>query len=183
MARNGRLPKPILIKGIYYARRRVPKDLAPLFSGEFEMRSLQTRDPVEAAGRFPSVNNEIDAKFVSMRLSHGSWPVEKSELTKALVELLNRHLVNLPEVDKRMMRFVFNHDCPPLGDFDERFDAWPVNRRTAYARQLADSVCETAGRAPLPIPVETEFRRLIETGARPRKCRVRTGRGQPLDLR
>ena len=166
MAKNGRLPKPIPIKGIYYARRRVPKDLAPHFSGEFEMRSLQTRDPVEAAASFPSVNNAINAMFASMRLSHGRWPTGTSELRMALNDMFDQHLARLNDIEKRILRFAFDQECPAMGDFDERFDLWPVARRSAFARRLADEASEKAGRAPLPIPVHTELYRLAETKLR-----------------
>jgi hypothetical protein len=42
--------------GVYYLRRRIPKDIQPLLTGigEFYERSLQTKDPREAKVRFAS---------------------------------------------------------------------------------------------------------------------------------
>jgi hypothetical protein len=86
------------------------------------MRSLQTRDPVEAAARFPTVNDAINAQFASMRLSHGSWPVDPRDLRNALGQIIDRHLASLTDTEKGMLRFAFNQESLALGDFDERFD-------------------------------------------------------------
>ena len=164
MAKNGRLPSPFPYQGLYYVRRRVPKDLRPHYKGEFFMRSLGTSSPVEAASKFPAANAAADAEFDRMRQSYGTWPVDPTALKEALVALIDQYMAALSDHDKSLLRFVFDQDSLALHEFDERFDLWPEKRRSAFARRLADEAAE--GRAPLPLPVQTELYRLAESKLR-----------------
>jgi len=49
--------------GIYWFRRRVPKDIRPLLSRGEITRTLATRDPVEAAARHRRIAAEVEAQF------------------------------------------------------------------------------------------------------------------------
>lgn len=164
MAKNGRLPTPFLYQGLYYLRRRVPKDLRPFFKGEFFMRSLGTVSPVEAAARFPTANAAADAEFDKMRQSHGTWPAEPAALKEALTALIDQHMSAVTEQDKRILRFLFDQETLAIYDFDERFDLWPEERRAAFARRLADEAAES--RAPLPVPVQVALYGLAESKLR-----------------
>lgn len=80
MAKNGRLATPFCDpKGRYFVRRRVPKDLRTLFKGEFVQKSLATRNPAEAANRFPSLNAQIDAEFEQKRQALVGWFIGDAE--------------------------------------------------------------------------------------------------------
>ncbi len=164
MAKNGRLPSPFRYQGIFYVRRRVPKDLRPYYKGEFFMRSLGTSSPVEAARNFLEANAAADAEFERMRRSHGTWPADPIALQSALSELIDQYIAALTEQDKRILRFAFDQESLAIKEFDERFDRWPMERRAAFARRLADEAAE--GRTPLPLPVQIELYRLAESKLR-----------------
>lgn len=166
MAKNGRLPTPFLLKGIYYVRRRVPKDLRPFFKGEFVMRSLETRDPVEAACRFPAANAQVEAQFASMRQSNGTWPTNPKDQKQQFDEMIDAYLGGLSDIERRMLDFVFHQNTPPVPDFDEKFDGWPASERTRFARRLADEATDLARLSALPIPIRDGLYRHVEAGLR-----------------
>ena len=55
--------------GIFWLRKRVPKDLLPFIGKHEEKRSLATRDPVEAKRRLAQVLVEIDTRWRALRAS------------------------------------------------------------------------------------------------------------------
>ncbi len=166
MAKNGRLATPFSLKGIYYVRRRVPKDLRPFFKGEFVMRSLETRDPAEAAHRFPAANAQVEAQFASMRQSNGTWPIDPKEQKRQFDELMNAYLGGMSETERRILDFAFHQTTPPAVDFDEQFDGWLTSDRNRIARELADEATNLARLSPLPIPIRDGLYRHVNAGLR-----------------
>jgi hypothetical protein len=166
MAKNGRLATPFSLKGIYYVRRRVPKDLRPFFKGEFVMRSLETRDPAEAAHRFPAANAQVEAQFASMRQSNGTWPTDPKEQKRQFDELMNAYLGGMSETERRILDFAFHQTTPPAVNFDEQFDGWLTSDRNRIARELADEATNLARLSPLPIPIRDGLYRHVEAGLR-----------------
>ncbi|MCY7280450.1 MAG: hypothetical protein LH610_06050 [Sphingomonas bacterium] len=166
MAKNGRLPNPFALSGIYYVRRRVPKDLRPFFNGEFVMRSLTTRDPVEAAQKFPAANALVDAQFASMRQSHGTWPSAPHDQQRQFDAMIDSYLAGISEVERRTLNVGFILTAPAASDFDDQFDGWTAADRSRYARELADDAAIELKRAPLPVPIRDALYRHIETGLR-----------------
>lgn len=53
--------------GVYYYRRRVPKDLLELVGRGLEKFSLKTRNRLEAESRFALADQEVEARWANLR--------------------------------------------------------------------------------------------------------------------
>jgi hypothetical protein len=81
--------------GIYWLRKRVPKDLVPVLGKAEVSRSLETRDPGEAKKRLLTVLSDLCAALELLE----AWdeaPARKQELIHAaLVHLFMRDVLRL----------------------------------------------------------------------------------------
>src|SRR3954452_14596501 len=53
--------------GIFWLRKRVPKELVPVLGQVEVTRSLETRDPAEAKRRFVQALSELEAQWANLR--------------------------------------------------------------------------------------------------------------------
>ncbi len=60
MARNGRVAKPFLKDGLFYVRRRVPKELVAVVGRTHYLKALETGAAAEAGNRFPAATAAVD---------------------------------------------------------------------------------------------------------------------------
>ncbi len=67
------MAKPFLKDGLFYVRRRVPKDLIGVVGQTHYLKSLKTGVASEAAERFPAANAATTSYFQQLRASTGNW--------------------------------------------------------------------------------------------------------------
>ncbi len=58
--------------GIYWLRKRVPKDLVQVLGKAEVSRSLETRDPAEAKKRLLTLLSELEAQWANLRVGQQS---------------------------------------------------------------------------------------------------------------
>ena len=75
------------ITGIWYLRKRVPKDLVGRIGSSIFKRSLATKDPAEARRRYPAILAELEARWANLRAGPRSLTErEAHELAAPLFE-------------------------------------------------------------------------------------------------
>jgi hypothetical protein len=73
------MSRPVIIRGVYRYRRRVPADVKERFGNECVKQSVNTRDATLARARFPAVAAEFQARFAEIRRGILDWTPEQAE--------------------------------------------------------------------------------------------------------
>lgn len=158
MAKNGRLPTPFRdSKGRYFARRRVPTDLRSFYKGEFVQKSLGTRDPVEAARQFPSVNGQIDADFVQRRRLMNGWSIDVVGQPAHFQHLVAQWIKAFDDVELLLLGSLFSTKMAYDTTVEGYVASWPEDDRSALVRALVKTVADRSDLGPMPPCVEESF--------------------------
>ncbi|MEG3153489.1 DUF6538 domain-containing protein [Sphingomonas sp. RB1R13] len=162
MAKNGRLPTPFRdSKGRYFARRRVPKDLRPLFKGEFVQKSLGTRDPVEAARRFPSLNSQMDADFDQRRHCMNGWSIDMASQPAFFERLVSEWFGALEELELSLLQAFLIVKLPSGLQVEERLASWRQDHRSKFVDVLVRDVVCHSDLGPMPSSTQESFVRYV----------------------
>ena len=105
MARNGRVAKPFLKDGLFYVRRRVPKELVAVVGRTHYLKSLETGAAAEAAKRFPAATAAVEVYFQQLRTTTGSWPALSATRLDLINSAIDRLRAEASETQRKMVRF------------------------------------------------------------------------------
>ena len=162
MAKNGRLPTPFQdSKGRFFARRRVPTDLRSFFKGEFVQKSLGTRDPVEAARQFPSVNGQIDADFVQRRRLMNGWSIDVVGQPAHFEHLVAQWIKAFDDVELLILGSLLSTKMAYDTTVEGFVASWPEDDRSALVRALVKTIADRSDLGPMPPSVEESFVRYV----------------------
>jgi len=96
-----RMSRPVIIRGVYCYRRRVPANVKERYGKSVVKQSLNTRDPTLARARFPAVAANYQSVFDNVRLGVLELTREQAEaiageIYHAACPLLEHHRGAMP---------------------------------------------------------------------------------------
>jgi hypothetical protein len=80
--------------GIFWLRKRVPKDLLLAVGRNEEKRSLATRDPVEAKRRLAEALVDVEARWAKLRAAPADHGCSETSTTSSISECLSDDNLN-----------------------------------------------------------------------------------------